>query len=167
MARASTLGFAMAVNMLIPFVFDDFQICLDQLADLLQLPASESMGLSEQERLYPKFSVFLRAFNVNMHRLLSFPTEEEKPVSEMAENFGHRGQKSAEGMAARRGKSGLVVQFWLRPIWSPRRPIYAALRYQLVALATYLPKGYLVAAATYLRFAPVHQALVSASLGIS
>ena len=94
----------MAVNMLIPFVFDNFQICLDQLADLLQLPASESMGLSEQERLYPKFSVFLRAFNVNMHRLLSFPAEEEKPVSVMAENFGHRGQKSAEGMAARRGK---------------------------------------------------------------
>jgi hypothetical protein len=42
------------------------------------------------------------------------------------------------------------VQFWLRPVWSPRRPIYAALRYQLVALATYLPKGYLVTAATYL-----------------
>ena len=35
---------------------------------------------------------------------------------------------------------GLVVQFWLRPVWSPRRPIYAALRYQLVALATYLAK---------------------------
>jgi len=31
-------------------------------------------------------------------------------------------------------------QFWLRPVWSPRRPIYAALRYQLVALATYLAK---------------------------
>jgi hypothetical protein len=45
MARASTLGFAMAVNMLIPFVFDSFQICLDQLSDILQLPASESMGL--------------------------------------------------------------------------------------------------------------------------
>jgi hypothetical protein len=37
-------------------------------------------------------------------------------------------------------------------------------RYQLIAKATYLPKGYLVAAATYLRFAPVHQASVSASL---
>ena len=85
--------------MLIPFVFDSFQICLDQLSDILQLPASESMGLSEQERLYPKFSVFLRAFNVNMHRLLSFPAEEEKPVSVMAENFGHRDQRSAEGMA--------------------------------------------------------------------
>jgi hypothetical protein len=35
------------------------------------------------------------------------------------------------------------VQFWLRPVWSPRRPIYAALRDQLVALATDL------------RFAPV------------
>ena len=34
-------------------------------------------------------------------------------------------------------------QFWLRPVWSPRRPIYAALRYQLIAIATYLPKGYL------------------------
>ena len=50
---------------------------------------------------------------------------------------------------------GSVIQFWLRPVWSPRRPIYAALRYQLVALATYLPKGYLVAAATYLRCATV------------
>ena len=118
--------------MLIPFVFDDFQICLDQLADLLQLPASESMGLSEQERLYPKFSVFLRAFNVNMHRLLSFPAEEEKPVSVMAENFGHRGQKSAEGMAARRGKSGLA-----------------------------LVKAHLVAAATYLRCAAVSVGRVS------
>jgi hypothetical protein len=70
-----------------------------------------------------------------MHRLLSFPAEEEKPVSVMAENFGHRGQKSAEGMAARRGKSGLA-----------------------------LVKAHLVAAATYLRCAAVHQASVSASL---
>ncbi len=31
-----------------------------------------------------------------------------------------------------------VVQFWLRPVWSPRRPIFAALRYQLIARATYL-----------------------------
>jgi hypothetical protein len=29
MARASTLGFAMAVNVLIPFVFDGFQVSLD------------------------------------------------------------------------------------------------------------------------------------------
>ena len=48
--------------------------------------------------------------------------------------------------------------------WSLQRPIYAALRYQLVALATYLPKGYLVAAATYLRCATVRQASVAAAL---
>ena len=30
-------------------------------------------------------------------------------------------------------------------------------RYQLIARATYLPKGYLVAAATYLRFATVRR----------
>jgi len=36
-----------------------------------------------------------------------------------------------------------VAWFWLRPVWSLRRRIYATLRYQLVALATYL------------RFAPV------------
>jgi hypothetical protein len=31
----------------------------------------------------------------------------------------------------------------LRAIWSPQRPIFASLRYQLIARATYLPKGYL------------------------
>jgi hypothetical protein len=35
------------------------------------------------------------------------------------------------------------------------------LRYQLIATATYLPEGYLVAAASYLRFATVRQASVS------
>ena len=55
-----------------------------------------------------------------------------------------------KGRLLKRRLSGSVIQFWLRPIWLPRRPIYAALRCQLVALATYLPKGYLVAAATYL-----------------
>ena len=33
--------------------------------------------------------------------------------------------------------------FSQRVVWSPRRPIYAVLRYQLIARATYLPKGYL------------------------
>ena len=61
---------------------------------------------------------------------------------------------------------GSVIQFWLRPIWSPRRRIYAALRCQLVALATYLPKRYLVAAATYLRCATVRKASVQ-RLGLS
>jgi hypothetical protein len=48
-----------------------------------------------------------------------------------------------KGRLLKRRLSGSVIQFWLRPVWSPRRPIYAALRYQLVALATYLPKGHL------------------------
>jgi len=34
-------------------------------------------------------------------------------------------------------------QFCLRSVWSPRRPIYAVLRYQLIARATYLLEGYL------------------------
>ena len=37
----------------------------------------------------------------------------------------------------------------------------ACARYQLLARATYLPKGHLVAEATYLRCATVHQASVS------
>jgi len=55
----------------------------------------------------------------------------------------------------------------LRAIWSPQRPIFAALRYQLVAIATYLRlrlRYQLVALATYLRCATVHQASVTASL---
>lgn len=48
------------------------------------------MGLREQKRLDPKFSVFFRAFNVNMDRLFSLSTEEEKPVSMMTEDFGHK-----------------------------------------------------------------------------
>ena len=40
-------------------------------------------------------------------------------------------------------------------------------QYQLIARATYLPKGYLVAAATYLRCATVRQASVAASLRLS
>lgn len=46
------------------------------------------MGLREQKRLDPKFSVFFRAFNVNMDRLFSLSTEEEKPVSMMAKTSG-------------------------------------------------------------------------------
>jgi hypothetical protein len=41
-----------------------------------------------------------------------------------------------------RPKAGVGgVQFWLRPVWSPKRPIYASLRCQLIARATYLPEG--------------------------
>ena len=47
------------------------------------------MGLREQKRLHPKFSVFFRAFNVNVDRLLSLSTEEKEPVSMMTEDFGH------------------------------------------------------------------------------
>jgi hypothetical protein len=47
------------------------------------------MGLRKHKRLYPKLSVFFRAFNVNVDRLLSLSTEEKEPVSMMTENFGH------------------------------------------------------------------------------
>lgn len=47
------------------------------------------MRLREQKRLDPKFSVFFRAFNVNVDRLLSLSTEEKEPVSMMTEDFGH------------------------------------------------------------------------------
>jgi hypothetical protein len=47
------------------------------------------MGLSEQKRLDPKLSVFFRAFNVNVDRLLSLSTEEKEPVSIVTENLGH------------------------------------------------------------------------------
>ena len=50
-------------------------------------------------------------------------------------------------------------QFCLGAVWSTRRPVYAVLRYQLIARATYLPEGYLrlrlrcqlIAIANYLR----------------
>ena len=49
-------------------------------------------------------------------------------------------------------------QFCLGAVWSTRRPVYAVLRYQLIARATYLPEDYLrlrlrcqlIAKATYL-----------------
>ena len=47
------------------------------------------MGLSEQKRLDPKLSVFFRAFNVNVDRLLGLSTEEKEPVSIVTENLGH------------------------------------------------------------------------------
>ena len=47
--------------------------------------------------------------------------------------------------------------------WIRLRAICTLFRYQLIANATYLPKGYLVAAATYLRCAAVRQASVAAS----
>jgi len=89
MARASTLGFAMAVNVLIPFAFDYFRVVFDQFADLFEFSAAESIRLGQQKRLDPKFSVFLRAFNVNVDGFFSFSAEEEKPVSMMAEDLGH------------------------------------------------------------------------------
>ena len=60
-------------------------------------------------------------------------------------------------------------QFCLGAVWSTRRPVYAVLRYQLIARATYLPEDYLrlrlrcqlIAKATYLRCATVRQASVS------
>jgi hypothetical protein len=89
MARASTLGFAMAVNVLIPFLSDYLRVVFDQFADRLELSTAESIGLGKHERLNPEFSVFLRAFNVNMDRLLGLSAEKEKPVSMMAEDLGH------------------------------------------------------------------------------
>jgi hypothetical protein len=89
MARASTLGFAMAVNVLIPFFSDYFRVIFDQFADLLELSTAESIRLGKHERLKPEFSVFFRAFNVNMNRLFGLSAEEEKPVSMMAEDLGH------------------------------------------------------------------------------
>ncbi len=50
----------------------------------------ESMGLRKQKRLNPKLSVFFRVFNVNVDGLFSLSTEEEKPVSMMAKNLGHK-----------------------------------------------------------------------------
>jgi hypothetical protein len=89
MARASTLGFAMAVNVLIPFLSDYLRVVFDQFADLLELSTAESIRLGKHERLNPEFSVFFRAFNVNMDWLFGLSAEEEKPVSMMAEDLGH------------------------------------------------------------------------------
>ena len=75
--------------MLIPFLSDYLRVVFNQFADLFELPAAESVRLGQHERLNPKFSVFFRAFNVNMDGFLSLSAEEEKPVSMMAEDFGH------------------------------------------------------------------------------
>jgi hypothetical protein len=101
-------------------------------------------------------------------RQVAAATKKTKEQKDSRGNGREKAQKEVRLRTAclRRDEEGarwFRVQFWLRPVWSPQRPIYAALRCQLVALATYLPRGYLVAAATYLRFAPVHQASVSAS----
>jgi hypothetical protein len=90
MARASTLGFAMAVNVLIPFLSDYLRVVFDQFADLFELSTAKSIRFGQQERLDPKLSVFLRAFNVNVDGLFSLPAKEEKPVSMMAKDFRHR-----------------------------------------------------------------------------
>jgi hypothetical protein len=90
MARASTLGFAMAVNVLIPFLSDYSRVAFYQFADLFELSTAESIRLGQHERLNPKFSVFLRAFNVNMDRFFRLSAKEEKPESMMAKDFGHR-----------------------------------------------------------------------------
>lgn len=75
--------------MLIPFLSDYLRVVFDQFADLLELCTAKSIRLGKHERLNPEFSVFFRAFNVNMDGLLGLSAEEEKPVSMMAEDFGH------------------------------------------------------------------------------
>ena len=66
--------------------------------------------------------------------------------------MGRRGdlsrQASVRGLGSVLAKACLADSaqfsvFSLGAVWSPRRPIYAVLRYQLIARATYLPKGYL------------------------
>jgi hypothetical protein len=93
-------------------------------------------------------------------RQVAAATKKTKEQKDSRGNSREKAQKEIRLRTAclRRDEEGVRwfrVQFWLRPVWSPRRPIYAALRFQLVALATYLPWGYLVAAATYLRCATV------------
>jgi hypothetical protein len=80
----------MTVNVLIPFLSDYLRVVFDQFADLLELSTAESIRLGEHERLNPELSVFFRAFNVNVDGFFSLSAKEEKPVSMMAKNFGHR-----------------------------------------------------------------------------
>jgi len=48
------------------------------------------MGLRKQKWLNPKLSVFFRVFNVNVDRLFSLSAEEEKPVSMVTKDLGHK-----------------------------------------------------------------------------
>ena len=80
------------------------------------------MGLRKHKRLYPKLSVFFRAFNVNVDRLLSLSTEEKEPVSMVTEDFGHESKLSA--LTSRFKKCGLTAI---------QNPNQCVIRYSLVA----------------------------------
>ena len=65
----------------IPFIPYENLIFVNNLADLSQLFACETIIDCNKERIDPEFCLFLCLFNMNMYWLISFIAEEEKSIT--------------------------------------------------------------------------------------
>jgi len=74
---ASATG--LTTEVFIPRQYKLFLVIFNHLAHLRQLVAPKCPRLGQFHRLQPKLGIFLRAFDMNVRRLMALSAEKEKP----------------------------------------------------------------------------------------
>src|SRR5438067_13927870 len=90
-STASAMG--LLAKVLIPS--DDKLVAMfrNERVQLAQLRASKAARLDQLNRLQPELGVAFRLFHMNMPRLLTFATEEEKPKAANPQNLRHADER--------------------------------------------------------------------------
>jgi len=86
-STASAMG--LAVEMLVPGSDELIAIILNHAEYSCQFVITESTRLRDLNWFQPEFRIFFRVFNVDMPRLVIFPTEKEEPESPQTQRFRH------------------------------------------------------------------------------
>ena len=81
-------------------------MCVDQSMQLAEFAAAEAGVPREGDWLNPEFGVTLALLDMDVHRLLAFIREEEKPVAADSEYRGHDGIYEADKSVTIRALKG-------------------------------------------------------------